>query len=197
MPTSVPAIQEVYTTFHPKIVRYLSNLVGKDDAGDLAQTVFLKVHEGLKNFRGEAKLSTWIYRVATNVATDRARSGSFRESPHSAADLLAAAGAEDTNIWTGEKAPIVDQELVRMEMTACIRSIVEQLPESSRAVILLSEFEEMTNSEIAEILGITLETVKIRLFRGRARLRKELQAQCTFYRDERNELACDRKGCCS
>ena len=60
---------------------------------------------------------------------------------------------------------------------------------------MLSEFEGMKNSEIAEILGITLETVKIRLFRGRAKLREELQNQCTFYRDERNELACDRKEC--
>lgn len=195
MPVTVPAFHEVHAAFHPKIVRYLSSLLGEDDAEDLAQIVFLKVHEGLKDFRGEAKLSTWIYRIATNVAADRARSASFRESPHSYADLLTVAGAEDTNIWTGEMAPAVDQELVRREMTACIRTIVEQLPENSRTVILLSEFEGMKNGEIADILGITLDTVKIRLFRGRAKLREELQNQCTFYHDERNELACDRKEC--
>ncbi len=195
MLATLPAFHEVYAMYHPKILRYLSNLLGENDAEDLAQIVFLKVHEGLKDFRGEAKLSTWIYRIATNVAADRVRSASFRESPHSDADLLTLAGVGDTNIWTGEKAPAMDQELVRREMTACISSIVEQLPENSRAVILLSEFEGMKNGEIAEILGITLDTVKIRLFRGRARLREELQNQCTFYRDERNELACDRKEC--
>lgn len=194
MSSSVPPFHEVYAMFHPKIRRYLSNLLGEDDAEDLAQSVFLKVHEGLKDFRGEAKLSTWIYRIATNVAADRARSASFRERPHEA-DLLTVAGAEDTNIWTGEKAPAVDQELVRREMAACIRSIVEQLPENSRAVILLSEFEGLKNGEIADILGITLDTVKIRLVRGRAKLREELQNQCSFHRDERNELACDRKEC--
>ncbi len=195
MPATVPAFPEVYAMFHPKILRYLSNLLGEDDAEDLAQIVFLKVHEGLKDFRGEAKLSTWVYRIATNVAADRARSASFKERPHFDADLLTMTGVEDTNIWTGEKAPAVDQELVRREMTACIRSIVEQLPENSRAVVVLSEFEGMKNGEIADILGITLDTVKIRLSRGRAKLREELQNQCTFYRDERNELACDRKGC--
>jgi RNA polymerase sigma-70 factor, ECF subfamily len=195
MSATVPAFPEVYAMFHPKILRYLSNLLGEDDAEDLAQIVFLKVHAGLKDFRGEAKLSTWIYRIATNVAADRARSASFREKPHFDAHVLTVAGAEDTNIWTGEKAPAVDQELVRQEMTACIRSIVEQLPENSRAVILLSEFEGMKNGEIADILSITLDTVKIRLVRARAKLREELQNQCTFHRDERNELACDRKVC--
>jgi RNA polymerase sigma-70 factor (ECF subfamily) len=195
MSATVPAFHEIYAMFHPKMVRYLSNLLGEDDAEDLAQIVFLKVHEGLKDFRGEAKLSTWIYRIATNVAADRARSASFRERPHFDPDLLTVAGAGDTNIWTDEKSPDVDQELIRQEMTACIRSIVEQLPENSRAVILLSEFEGLKNGEIADILGITLDTVKIRLVRGRAKLREELQNQCTFHRDERNELACDRKGC--
>ena len=197
MTTPAPAFREVYAMLYPKIERYLSNLVGKDEAEDLAQTVFLKVHDGLKDFRGEAKVSTWIYRIATNVAADRTRSASFRESRRSDADLLKVAEAEDSNVWTREKTPAVDQELVRREMTACIRSIVEQLPETSRAVILLSEFEGMKNREIAEVLGITLDTVKIRLVRGRAKLRDELQNQCNFYRDERNELACDWKGCCS
>ena len=124
MSATLPAFHEVYALFHPKILRYFANLLGEDDAEDLAQIVFLKVHEGLKDFRGDAKLSTWIYRIATNVAADKARSASFRERPHSKADLLTVAGAEDTNIWTGEKAPAVDQELVRQEMTACISSIV-------------------------------------------------------------------------
>src|SRR6266567_6533821 len=114
MPATVPAFPEVYAMFHPKILRYLANLLGEDDAEDLAQIVFLKVHDGLKDFRGEAKLSTWIYRIATNVAADRARSASFRERPHSKADLLTVAETEDTNTWTGEKAPAMDEELVSL-----------------------------------------------------------------------------------
>ena len=59
--------------------------------------------------------------------------------------------------------------------------------------MVLSELQESKNSEIAEILGISLNTVKIRLHRARDRLRKELENGCNFYRNERNEFACDRK----
>ena len=87
----------------------------------------------------------------------------------------------------------LDSQLVRKEMNECIRGIVDGLPENYRAVLALSEVEEFTNAEISQILGISLDVVKIRLHRARARLKKELEAKCNFYRDERNELACDRK----
>jgi RNA polymerase sigma-70 factor (ECF subfamily) len=77
-------------------------------------------------------------------------------------------------------------------MNDCIRGIVEGLQENYRAVLVLSDFEELTNLEIADILGISSDTVKIRLHRARTRLRKELKAKCNLYRDERNELACER-----
>jgi RNA polymerase sigma-70 factor (ECF subfamily) len=67
-------IEEIYRQFRPKIERYLGRLVGEADAADLTQTVFLKVGRGLKTFRGESSLATWIYRIATNVARDHARS---------------------------------------------------------------------------------------------------------------------------
>ena len=71
--------------------------------------------------------------------------------------------------------------------------MIERLPENYRAVIVLSELGELKDSEIADILGLSLHTVKIRLHRARAELKKELTAACLFYRDDRNELACDRK----
>ena len=86
-----------------------------------------------------------------------------------------------------------DRQLIRKEMSDCIREIVESLPENYRTVLILSEFEELADCQIAEVLDISLETVKIRLHRARAKLRKELERHCSFYRDERNELACDRK----
>ena len=195
MDAQVP-FHELYAAYYPKMVRYLSNLGDVNDAEDLAQTVFVKAHGAFGNFRSEASVSTWLYRIATNVATDKARNPSFKETPHSYDDLLKLPGAEDTNLWTGENASSIDQELVRREMTDCIRSIVDKLPQASRAVILLSEFEGLKNWEIAEVLDVSLETVKIRLVRARLKLRQEMGKQCTFYRDERNELACHKKECC-
>jgi RNA polymerase sigma-70 factor (ECF subfamily) len=78
-------------------------------------------------------------------------------------------------------------------MNECIRSFIDNLLADHKAVILLSEIEGLKNKEVAEILGITLDTVKIRLHRARAKLKKELEANCNLYRDEQNELACDLK----
>ncbi|ABQ25576.1 RNA polymerase sigma factor [Geotalea uraniireducens] len=85
-------------------------------------------------------------------------------------------------------------EYIHREMNACIRGVVDQLPENYRTVLLLSEFEELANQEIADILNISFDTVKIRLHRSRTALRKAMECQCSLYHDERNELMCDRKG---
>lgn len=71
--------QRVYETFQPKIYRYLTSLVGEEEAEDLTQEVFAKVSQSLADFRGESQLSTWLYRIATNAGIDRMRTRSFRQ----------------------------------------------------------------------------------------------------------------------
>jgi RNA polymerase sigma-70 factor (ECF subfamily) len=90
-------------------------------------------------------------------------------------------------------APAVEQTLVRREMNDCIGGYVARLPASYRSVLILSEREGFTNPEIAATLGITVETVKIRLHRARGRLRNDLKTGCSFYHDDRNELSCEPK----
>jgi RNA polymerase sigma-70 factor (ECF subfamily) len=182
----------IYAEYRPKIVGYLRRLVGDADAEDVAQEVFVKVGKALEGFRGDSSLSTWIYRIATNTATDHLRKFASRQ----VVDFQTDSSDNDTppdGTMPDEGAPILDTLLIRKDMNECIRSIVESLPESYRSVLVLSEFEGLTNAEIAEVAGISLDTVKIRLHRARTRLRKELQAKCNFYHDERNELSCDRK----
>jgi len=176
--------REIYDNFQPRILRYLTRLVGKNAAEDLTQHVFLKVSQALKTFRGESKLSTWIYRIATNAALDKLRSPSFQR--------IAQEKALDDSIAISQTVN-VETSLIRKEMNECIRSFVENLPTNYRTVIVLSELEGLKNTEIAEILCITLGTVKTRLHRARKKLKKELETHCNFYRDERNELACDLK----
>ena len=79
-----PDIKEIYEEFQPKIVHYLSRLLGNQDAEDIAQEVFAKVSRGLESFKGQSKLSTWIYRIATNTAIDKLRSASFKRSSENA-----------------------------------------------------------------------------------------------------------------
>jgi len=189
--------QEIYAAFRPKIQGYLSRMVGEDEAEELTQEVFVKVDRALREFRGEARLSTWIYRIATNAALDRLRTPAYRQRGRECVpvDSSAESAAElpDRNVWTGEESLDVDRQLIRREMNSCIREYVEQLPEDYRAVLVLSEVEGFRNREIAEILGVSLDTVKIRLHRARARMKESLSRHCNFYLDERSELACDRK----
>ena len=179
----------IYTEFQPKIYSYLSNLTCADDAHDLTQAVFLKISRSLDSFRGESSLSTWIYRIATNTAHDHSDSSLAKQKISE--QLFDDDGSIDDLPDTGFLG--TDREYIRREMSACIRGVVGQLPENYRTVLLLSEFEELTNIEIAEILNISIDTVKIRLNRGRTALRKAMTSQCSLYHDERNELMCDRK----
>ncbi len=184
--------RKLYETYYPRIVRYLRRTVGEAEAEDVAQDVFVKAGRALDGFRGDSSLSTWIYRIATNAATDHIRKYASRqglEIPEAAPDDDAPAG----EAMPDDDLPVPDSLLIRKDMNECIRGIVDGLPENYRAVLVLSDLEGLTNAEIAGVAGISLDTVKIRLHRARARLRKELRVKCDFYRDERNELACDRK----
>lgn len=187
----------IFKEYQPKILRYLTRLTGRYEAEDLSQEVFIKVESGLKNFRGESKLSTWIYRIATNTAVDRMRSPSFKykvnDTTSPEAEQENDLDIEDKDQFTGEKTELTDQQYIRKEMNSCIRNFIESLPENYKSVVILNELEELKNHEIADILNITLDTVKIRLHRARAQLRKKLESNCSLYQNEQNELSCDLK----
>jgi len=183
------SFEDIHKEFQPKIYRYLCNLAGEGDAEDLTQSVFLKVSRSLGDFRGDSSLATWIYRIATNTAHDHAMSSFSRQR---GTELMFDDEGSVDDLHDPETHG-TDKEYIRREMNACIRSIVEQLPEHYRSVLVLSDFEDFTNQEIAEMLGLSLDTVKIRLHRGRTHLRNALECSCNFYRDNRNTLMCDKK----
>jgi RNA polymerase sigma-70 factor (ECF subfamily) len=191
MGTSAWEFADVYNRFHEPLDRYLERLVGRNEAEDLAQEVFLKINKGLPDFEGQSSLSTWVYRIATNAAVDRMKSRSYRETRETVA-LEEISGAPEHRC-VEEASLSAEREAIRSEMTRCIQEFVGRLPADYRAVILLSEMKELRNRQIAAILGISLDAVKIRLHRARARLQAEFEAGCDFYRDEAGTLACDRK----
>lgn len=179
--------QSIHDRFRPRVLRYLKRLVGDGEAEDVAQAVMLKVHQGLAGFHGESTVSTWIYRIATNAALDKLRR---KPAPDS---TLIEFDSDDSEVPPEVQTPSVEQAVVREEMSACIRDFIERLPENYKTVMVLSEIEGFKNDEIAAILELSLDTVKIRLHRARERLRQDLERGCNFHRDERDELACDRK----
>ena len=178
----------IYEEFHSKIYRYLSHFSGEANALDLTQVVFFKVSRSLDSFRGECSLATWIYRIATYISYDHALSS--REKQRKTELFFDDSTLEDTLLNTDD---LPETEYIRREMNDCIRGLVDQLPDNYRTVLFLSEFEGFSNPEVAEILGLSVDTVKIRLHRARAKLREAMENHCSFYHDERNELMCDRK----
>ena len=181
--------KKIHDTYAPRIKLYLGKLAGDNEADDLTQETFARVSRSLNNFRGQSSLSTWIYKIATNTAIDRIRKN--KPAKHNLAyDALE--DVEDKNIWTGESRAL-DNHVIRKEMNDCIRDVVFKLPETYRTVIVLSEFEGFKNEDIAGILGLGIESVKIRLHRARLKLKEELSKQCILYRDDRNEFACEQK----
>jgi RNA polymerase sigma-70 factor (ECF subfamily) len=179
---------QVYKEFQPKILHYISSLTKGREAEDITQEVFQKISSSLDGFKEKSKLSTWVYRIATNTALDRLRSPSFKRFSEELSEE-----AEDRSIWSGHAKTPVDQSLVRKEMSECVREYIDRLPADYKTVIVLSELEGFKNKEIADILQISLDAVKTRLHRARASLKKILDEGCDFYHSEQNILACDRK----
>jgi RNA polymerase sigma-70 factor, ECF subfamily len=169
--------QKIHEAFRPKIHRYMARLVGEDEAEDLTQEVFIKVNRALGTFRGESQLSTWIYRIATNTAIDKIRTSAFHQDAQNDS-LDDMDEVEDKEAWTEEETLTPEQQLLLKDMYKCFGNFVGNLPANYRTVVVLSELGELTNDEIAQVLGLSLAAVKIRLHRGRARLFQELKTHC-------------------
>ena len=182
----------VYVEFQPRILRYVSNLVGEADAEDITQDIFVKVSRALPGFRGECKLSTWLYRIATNAGLDRLRNPTYQQKMATNLEDRVD-NIDDRDIWSGEKVPILEWQVVRKEMGTCVQEYIRKLPENYRLVLALSELEGFSNKEISDILGITTGSVKIRLHRARERLKKDLIANCPSYWVDGNEFLPDLK----
>ena len=182
----------IYSDYYQKIIQYLSRIVGPTEAEDLAQEVFDRISRSLGGFKGKSKLSTWIYRIATNTAIDRLRSASYKQSLESS-PLQDTSNFDEQANGTYLSRPATDDIIVRKEMNECVNEFIDSLPINYRTILVLSDLIGLSYQEIAEILDISLDNVKIRLHRARAKLKNELKEGCDFYYNEEGTLACDRK----
>ena len=174
----------------------LTRMVPAAEVDDLLQEVFVKTARALPEFRGEAGVATWLHRIAERTALDHLRS----RRQYEAARTVPLVSSDELDGDIGVVAmplPSVPAEaprrLVRAEMGECVRGYVARLPEAHRAVIEMKDLEGLSNPEVARRLGVTLATAKIRLHLARQVLRRELERDCEFYRNEDNTLACDAR----
>lgn len=154
-------------------------MVGEYEAEDLTQEVFVKISRALETFRGESALSTWIYRIATNTALDKLRDPAFNQVVQNertgGSDSIQVI---DEDVRAAAEAPSIEQQACRKERFECYRDQIYDLPPNYRTVVALSELEELAAAEIAEIHGLNVDVVKIRLHRGRMRVLKALKDHC-------------------
>ena len=164
-------------------VMALSLLQNEADAEDAAQEAFLKAFRNLANFRGDAKFSTWLISITLNEARSRLRSRknvkieSLDESPDGQ-DQVSPALLRD---WR----EIPSEALERKEIRLLLQHAVADLPSIYREVFLLRDVEELSVNESAEVLGITVASVKVRLHRARIMLQKKLVPQLKKFNPRR------------
>jgi RNA polymerase sigma-70 factor (ECF subfamily) len=188
--SNVDPFRTLYMANHKRVRSLLTRMVGPQDAEDLAQTVFAKAAKALPSFRGDAQSSTWLYRIAVNVASDWLRSRAIHESELtvSLADAsetgapAALAGAADI-----EGAATPEQELASKDTSACIRGEIAKLSDNYRDVLMMSALGGLNDEEIAAILGITHGNAKVLLHRARQEFKNIIASRCDFYQ---NELSC-------
>lgn len=162
--------------FHQPIYSLIYRIVNDpSDAADTTQEVFLKVFRGMKQFQGESSLKTWIYRIALHEASNRRRwwcRHKAQETPIDPVDANETACAGETQLIDPGESPF--DQFAHSEVRAVVEQALARVPEPYRTAVILRDLEDMPYDEIAEVLQISLGTVKSRITRGRDALRRKL-----------------------
>jgi RNA polymerase sigma-70 factor (ECF subfamily) len=170
------AFEELVRTHGGRLVAVARRMLrSEEDARDAVQQGFLSAFRALPSFQGESRLSTWLHRIVVNAALMKLRSRARR--PEEAIEVLLPRFVEDGHhaepviSWGAS----VDALLQQAETRMAVRRAIDRLPESYRTVLLLRDIEELETGEVAALLGITPNAVKIRLHRARQALARVLE----------------------
>jgi RNA polymerase sigma-70 factor (ECF subfamily) len=141
-------------------------LGSEEEARDAAQEAFLKAYRGLSNFKGEARFSSWVYRITVNLCRDRLRRRKGRV-------LVSLDALEDVGpVIAAREVDVAEQ----LDLRRSVRRAIRALSEEQREVVILKEYQGLTFLEIAQALELPVSTVKTRLYRGLGQLRVHLES---------------------
>lgn len=172
--------EDIWLSFGHDLRTFISQRVpDPGDAEDLLQESFVKIHRNLKGLQEDDKLASWIYQIARNIITDY-----YRRNGHQM-ESLDDRPEDDYSL----PAPEAAEELtVEQELASCLRPMIENLPANYRQALWLTEFEGLSQVELAAQLGISVSGAKSRVQRGRAMLRQQLLDCCQFDFDRRGGI---------
>jgi len=158
--------------YRSPLVNFLYRMVrDAATAEDLAQEVFLRVYRARKQYSPSAKFTTWLFRIATNLALNSVRDNRYRQLQVS---LDSPAEEDEAPVQVAAKDMRIDEHMIERDRTRLIRRAIAALPEKQRAAVLLHKYEEMDYGEIAKILECSESALKSLLFRAYETLRVEL-----------------------
>jgi RNA polymerase sigma-70 factor, ECF subfamily len=143
-------------------------------AEDLAQEVFLRVYRSRETYEASAKFTTWLYRIATNLAVNHARDTRY-ERPENQVSLDEPDEESGRTLDVADAAPSVEENLVQRERVAAIRQRVEALPERQRIAVVMHKYQQMDYRQIADVLKLSESATKSLLFRAYETLREQLR----------------------
>ena len=162
--------------YRTPLVHFLYRMVRDQGAAeDLAQEVFLRVYRAREQYEPSAKFTTWMFRIATNLALNAKRDCRYRqlEVPIDPPDETNE--GRQASVEVADDQPGIESELIARDRTAMIRRAIEALPEKQRAAVLLHKYQEMGYDEIAKVLQCSESALKSLLFRAYETLREQLK----------------------
>jgi RNA polymerase sigma-70 factor (ECF subfamily) len=160
------AFEDLVIAYQHRVFGVALRMLGsRAEAEDLAQEVFLRVHGAVADFRGDAKLSTWLYTIASRLCLNRLASSERRLTRE----------GEETLTRLASKHPGPAAELERSELETALHRAIAELPEERRIVVVLRDLQGLSYEEIARALELELGTVRSRLHRARLDLKEKLE----------------------
>jgi RNA polymerase sigma-70 factor (ECF subfamily) len=163
------------TKYHRQIIHFLFRMVHNEAvAEELAQEVFLRVYRSRESYRAEAKFSTWLYRIATNLAVNHARDTKHERTAQTV-NLDQPDAETGSTPEVADDDPNIEQRMLREERMAAIRAQVAALPERQRMAVLMHKYQDKDYREIGEVLKLSESATKSLLFRAYQTLRERLK----------------------
>ena len=173
------ALNDIMERHAPKLFNYLLRcLQNKEDASDAAQETFVRLYQHRSRFNPKQKFTTWLYAIASNLVKDRYRYRSRHPQVSLDAENESTGETFRENLREERETPC--DSIAKEERLETVRRAVSNLPDELRTPLVLAEYEELSQSEIGEILGCSVKAVETRIYRARKELRKSLGA---FFRD--------------
>lgn len=179
------AVRELADRYSHRIFQMaLRHMKNREDAEEVTQDVLLKVYRKIDKFRGDAALSSWIYRITFNTSMSRLRTHRAERAAEAERDRTRFARTEETGEAPTPRQPadwsrMPDEELLRRQLREAVASALPQLPEIYRVPVVLRDIEGLSTEEASTRLRVKDQTLKSRLHRGRVLLRKQLESFTT------------------